>query len=102
MATAVDGPLAESQQPIQLRCPRRSGERPALRVVGGTAVRSERYYQSAQSKPSTRISPEGLDVLKRIQSAGEVAQLILVFGPHAGETLGQVAQSDPDYLRQLA
>jgi len=31
-----------------------------------------------------------------------VAQLILTFGPHAGETLGQVARADPDYLRRLA
>jgi hypothetical protein len=97
-----DGPLAESQQttaPVSAPAP---GERPALRVVGGTAGRGDRYYQSAQPTPVHRISSEGLDVLKRIQSAGEVAQLILVFGPHAGETLGQVAQSDPDYVRRLA
>lgn len=100
--TVVDGPLPESQQtttPVSAPPP---GERPTLRVVGGTAGRGERYYQSAQPTPVHRISPEGLDVLKRIQSAGEVAQLILVFGPHAGETLGQVAQSDPDYVRRLA
>jgi hypothetical protein len=100
--TVVDGPLPESQQttaPVSAPAP---GERPTLRVVGGTAGRGERYYQSAQPTPVHRISPEGLDVLKRIQSAGEVAQLILVFGPHAGETLGQVAQADPDYVRRLA
>jgi hypothetical protein len=78
------------------------GERPALRVVGGTAVRSDRYYQSAQSKPPHRVSPEALDVLRRVQAVGEVANLIVTFGPHAGETLGQVAQSDPDYVRRLA
>jgi hypothetical protein len=96
-----DGPLAESQQtaaPVSTPAP---GERPALRVVGGTAGRGERYYQSPQQTPVHRISCEGLDVLKRIQSA-ETAQLILVFGPHAGETLGQVAQTDPDYVRRLA
>ena len=37
---------------------------------------------------------EHLDVLRQIQAAAEVAHLILAFGPHAGETLGQVAQSD--------
>jgi len=42
-----------------------------------------------------------LDVLRSIQSSGDVANLILTFGPHAGETLGQVARSNPDYLRQL-
>jgi hypothetical protein len=78
------------------------GERPALRIVGGTAVRSDRYYQPAQSKSPQRVSPEMLDVLRRVQAVGDVAHLIVTFGPHAGETLGQVAQSDPDYLRQLA
>jgi hypothetical protein len=81
------------------------GERPPLRVVGGTAMRSDRYYQSTQApRPASArpISLEGLDVLRRIQAAGEVAHLILTFGPHAGETLGQVAQSDPDYVRRLA
>jgi hypothetical protein len=27
---------------------------------------------------------------------------VLAFGPHAGETLGQVAQADPAYVRDLA
>src|SRR5437762_1001994 len=58
----------------------------------------------ATSEPAQarRISPERLDVLRRIQAAGDIAHLIVTFGPHAGETLGQVARSDPDYLRQLA
>jgi len=99
--TVVDGPVAESEQPIApVSAP--TAERPALRVVGGPAAHGERYYQSARPTPVQRISAEGLDVLKRIQSAGEVAQLILVFGSHAGETLGHVAQSDPDYVRRLA
>ena len=49
-----------------------------------------------------KMSPEALDVLRRVQAVGEVANLIVTFGPHAGETLGQVAQSDPDYVRRLA
>ena len=48
------------------------------------------------------MSLEGLDVLKRIQATGDVGHLVLTFGPHAGETLGQIAQNDPDYLRRLA
>jgi hypothetical protein len=82
---------------------------PAVEVVARDAppspapvVRSDRYYQPAQSPPSRRASPEKLDVLRRVQAVGEVARLIVTFGPHTGETLGQVAQSDPDYLRQLA
>ena len=101
MASTVAGPLVEPQQEAAPILAPAQGERPALRVVGGTAMRGERYYQSARRLGPTN-HPEGLDVLKRIQAAGEVAQLILVFGPHAGETLGQVAQNDPDYVRRLA
>jgi hypothetical protein len=67
--------------------------------------RGDRYYQARHSAgpPSVRsLSLDGLDVLRRIQAAGELAHLVLTFGPHAGETLGQVAQSDADYLRRLA
>jgi hypothetical protein len=31
----------------------------------------------------------------------EASGLIFQFGPHKGETMGQVAVSDPDYIRQL-
>jgi hypothetical protein len=82
-------------------------ERPAppLRVAGGAPMRSDRYYQLSkplQRTPAQSISLEGLHVLRCIQAAGDVAHLVLTFGPHAGEPLGQVAQSDPDYLRNLA
>jgi len=99
----ADAPVAESESE-QLIAPvsAPTAERPALRLVSGAAARCERYYESARPTPVQRISPEGLDTLKRIQSAGEVAHLVLVFGPHAGETLGHVAQSDPDYVRRLA
>ena len=43
-----------------------------------------------------------LDVLRSIQNVGDLGQLIVTFGTHAGETLGQIAQSDADYLRRLA
>lgn len=33
---------------------------------------------------------------------GDAARLILQLGPHRGETLGQVAQADPAYVRELA
>jgi len=81
------------------------GQQPALLVIASTAMRSDRYYQSPkrpEPPPARPISREGLDVLRGIQAAGEVAQLLITFGPHAGETLGQVAQRDPDYLRRLA
>jgi len=95
----------ESQQILDPTPAGTPGDGPLSRVVGATAARSDRYYQSRQpSEPAQarRISPERLDVLRRIQAAGDIAHLIVTFGPHAGETLGQVARSDPDYLCQLA
>jgi len=67
--------------------------------------RGERYYHvrlAADAAPARPLSLEGLDVLRRIQAAGELGHLVLTFGPHAGETLGQIAHSDPDYVRRLA
>ena len=67
--------------------------------------RGQRYYRAqavANALPARPISLEGLDVLRRIQATGELAHLMLTFGPHAGESLGQVAQTDPDYVRRLA
>jgi hypothetical protein len=67
--------------------------------------RGERYYYArpaTEAPPTREVSLEGLDTLRRIQAVGELAQLLLTFGPHAGETLGQVALFDPDYLRRLA
>ena len=40
--------------------------------------------------------------LSRLQEAGEAAHLVLHFGEHKGNTLLQVARSDPDYVRRLA
>lgn len=82
-----------------------SVDRPVLQVVGGTGQgRSDRYYRSsARPQPTAAdVSPQQLNVLRAIHSVGDVGQLVLMFGPHAGETLGQVAQNDLEYLRQLA
>ena len=72
-------------------------ERPPLRVVGGTVGR---YYKPPA--PPAPVSLEHVETLRAIQDAGDTARLVLAFGPHAGETLGQVAQTDATYLRTLA
>ncbi len=41
-------------------------------------------------------------MLRAIHSVGDLGHMVLMFGPHAGETLRQVAQNDIDYLRELA
>ncbi len=75
------------------------------RTDNAAARRGERYYRVQQptgAVPARPTSLQGLDVLRRIQATGDVGHLVLMFGPHVGETLGQVAQSDPDSLRGLA
>src|SRR5205085_12453449 len=97
-------PTDESDEPEQpvasASATAEAGERPALRVVGGTASRAERYYKAAAQPPAVPlVSQQELDLLRALQAAGDTANLILAFGPHAGESLGQVARNDPDYLR---
>jgi hypothetical protein len=75
----------------------REPERPPLRVVGGAA---QRYYKAPA--PQAPVSLEQVETLRAIQDAGDTARLVLAFGPHAGETLVQVAQADPSYLHTLA
>ena len=80
-------------------------DRPVGHVVGGTGPgRSDRYYRSAapQRPAPDTVSLQQLNVLRAIQSVGDPGHLVLTFGPHAGETLGQIAQNDLEYLRQLA
>ena len=54
------------------------------------------------SHTTSSASPHRLTLLRAIHSVGDLTHLVLMFGPHAGETLGKVAQNDIDYLRQLA
>jgi hypothetical protein len=68
-----------------------STARPRLRVVPPAA------------NPDSSEPPERrLAALHRLAPAGEAGLLVLTFGAHKGETLADVARSDPDYLRWLA
>jgi hypothetical protein len=64
-------------------------------------ARGARYYQPRPSPLSRSISPEELELMRRLQEMRDSSDLILQFGPHKGSTLAQVALSDPDYIRQL-
>lgn len=94
-------------QPLasQLQVAADPDDRPSLRVVGGTAgARSDRYYRSApRAQPGPApVSASDLSTLRAVRGMGEVGHLLLMFGPHAGETLGQVALKDVEYVRELA
>jgi hypothetical protein len=47
------------------------------------------------------VQPQDLELLRRLREMPDASGLILQFGPHKGERLGQVAVSNPEYVRQL-
>jgi hypothetical protein len=72
------------------------------RAASTSRGRAARYFQAHPTRPARVVTPQELGVLRSVSDAGDAARLILQFGPHRGATLGQVAQSDPTYLRELA
>jgi len=65
------------------------------------AARAARYYQPRALPATTRIAPDELELLRRLQEMRDASELILQFGPHIGSTLAQVAISNPEYIREL-
>jgi hypothetical protein len=47
------------------------------------------------------VQPQDLELLRRLREIPEASGLILQLGPHKGETLGQMAVTNPEYIRQL-
>jgi hypothetical protein len=68
--------------------------------VPGT--RAARYMQPPTAKAVRAVTRHDIDQVTRLYETGEVAHLVLHFGEYKGETLLQVAQTDPEYVRQLA
>jgi hypothetical protein len=78
-------------------------EKLAMAPAGGMSRgRAARYFQAHPTRPARVVTPRELGVLRSVSDAGDAARLILQFGPHRGATLGQVARTDPAYLRELA
>ena len=73
--------------------------RPSLPGVNQT--RAARYYQSRPSPGLPSVTPEELELMRRLQEMRESSSLILQFGPFKGTTLAQVAMHNPEYIRQL-
>src|SRR5262249_6027149 len=65
------------------------------------AAYTARYYRASSTATFAPVQPQDLDLLRRLREMPDASGLILQFGPHKGEKLGQVAVSDPDYIRQL-
>jgi hypothetical protein len=84
-ASNNDAPRAASVQPV---------------FVPGS--RAARYMQPTSAKPVRAVTRHDVDRVTRLYETGEVAHLVLNFGEYRGATLLQVAQTDPEYVRQLA
>jgi hypothetical protein len=69
--------------------------------VEQSPARGARYYQPPPSPAARSVSPEELELLRRLQEMRDASDLILQFGPYKGSTLAQVAISNPEYIRQL-
>jgi hypothetical protein len=67
----------------------------------GNAAHASRYYRAPPAACLAPVQPQDLELLRRLREMRDASGLILQFGPHKGETMGQVAVSDPDYIRQL-
>ena len=87
--------------PARAETPPRSpdAEQAGSPAISGTAA--ARYYQAPAGRPARPVSRQELDLLHELHDLGDVASLVLQFGPHKGSTLAQVARTDPEYLRQL-
>src|SRR5207247_1446490 len=78
-------------------------ENPAAAPTGGRSRgRAARYFHAHPTRSARVVTPRELGVLRSVSDAGDASRLILQFGPHRGATLGQVARTDPAYLRELA
>jgi hypothetical protein len=68
---------------------------------GGNAAYAARYYRAPPAVTFAPVQPQNLELLRLLREMRDASGLILQFGLHKGETLGQVAINDPDYVRQL-
>jgi Exodeoxyribonuclease X-like C-terminal len=93
---ADDAPFGESPQ----------GDMPSSKPASGAASlprsRAARYLQPHPATAVRPVSRQDVDRVTRLYEAGDAAHLVLNFGQYRGATLVQVAQTDPDYVHQLA
>jgi hypothetical protein len=68
---------------------------------GGNTAYAAHYYRAPPAATFAPVQPQDLELLRRLREIPEASGLILQFGPHKGEKLGQVAVSNPEYIRQL-
>jgi hypothetical protein len=64
--------------------------------------RAARYMQTPAAAATRQVSRQEVELLARLYETGDAAHLVLNFGQYRGASLVRVAQTDPDYLHQLA
>jgi len=97
---------AESASPAELAGAGQSEADTVTRHSGSNgpadnAAYAARYYRAAAAPGVAPVQPQDLELMRRLREIPEASGLILQFGPHKAEKLGQVAMTDPNYIRQL-
>jgi hypothetical protein len=64
--------------------------------------RVSRYLKGRPVAVAKQVTNQELNRITRLRDVGDAAHLMLNFGEYRGNTLFQVAQIDPDYVRSLA
>ena len=64
--------------------------------------RATRYLKAPSPPHAKPVTQQDVERIMRLHEVGDAAQLVLQFGEYKGATLVQVAERDPDYVRQLA
>ena len=76
--------------------------KPASGAESFPRSRAARYSQPSPSTAVRPVSRQNVDRVTRLYETGDAAHLVLSFGQYRGATLVQVAQTDPEYVHQLA
>jgi hypothetical protein len=75
---------------------------PATTAQVSSALRAARYLRAASAKAARAVTRQDVERLTRLHEVGDAARLVLQFGEFKGNTLLEVARTDPDYVRRLA
>jgi hypothetical protein len=102
---AEEVPPAPGVAPAVSASPTADDETARLVAIGTgdrrNAAYTARYYRAPPSATFAPVQPQDLELLRRLREIPEASGLILQFGPHKDDKLGQVAVSNPEYIRQL-
>ena len=97
---ADDSPFGESSKADVPGSTLASGAAPVPAFVPRS--RAARYLQPSPSTVVRPVSRQDVERVTRLYETWDAAHVVLNFGQYRGAALVQVAQTDPDYVHQLA